>query len=277
MRFSIITVNLNNKAGLERTLRSVLEQTNCEFESIVIDGLSDDGSRDVIAACAGRIKKWVLEKDTGIFNAMNKGIQMAEGEYLLFLNSGDYLYSADTLDKVFRHQFTEDFVVYDIELVKREGREVHRLEKAPREVLILGEIYHQSVFHHRRVFEKLGLYDESFKLAADYQLFLKGFFKARCPYRIIHEILCIYDHTDGRTSDPSNARALQAERRKAQKAVFDAELIDALEKQYRETGVLSGFKSLYEGLLQSGTIRTALWVSAVLRRIRRLFGLKTPR
>jgi len=86
MRLSIITVNLNNGAGLERTLKSVFEQTNHDFESIVIDGFSNDGSRDVITTYAGRINKWVSEKDSGIFNAMNKGILMAQGEYILFLN-----------------------------------------------------------------------------------------------------------------------------------------------------------------------------------------------
>jgi len=77
MRLSIITVNLNNKAGLERTLQSVFAQTNQDFESIVVDGLSSDGSHDVITAHAARITKWVSEKDSGVYSAMNKGIRMA--------------------------------------------------------------------------------------------------------------------------------------------------------------------------------------------------------
>lgn len=276
MRLSIITVNLNNKAGLERTLQSVFAQTNQDFESIVVDGLSNDGSRDVITAHAARIAKWVSEKDSGVYNAMNKGIRMAEGEYVLFLNSGDSLYSPDTLDKVFKHAFSEDFIVFDIELLKREGREVCGLNKAPREILILGEIYHQAVFHHRGVFRKLGLYDESFKLAADYQLFLKAFFTAGCSCRSIHEVLCVYDHVNGLTSDPKNVRALQAERRKAQKTVFDAEVVEALETYYRQIESLSRFKSLYEGLLQSNTVKSALRVSAVLQRIRCLLRRGPP-
>jgi glycosyltransferase involved in cell wall biosynthesis len=276
MRLSIVTVNLNNKAGLERTLKGVFEQTNRDFESIVIDGLSTDGSRDVIAAYAGRVNKWVSEKDSGIYNAMNKGIRMAEGEYLLFLNSGDCLYSPDTLDKVSQHPFSEDFIVFDTELIKKEGREVRRLDKDPREILILGEIYHQAVFHHRRVFERLGLYDETFSLAADYEFFLKAFFKAGCTWRSIHEILVDYDHIGGLTSDISNAGRCHDERRKAQRNVFDAELVDALEKQYREIESLSKFKSLYEGLMNSHTVQAALCVSAVLRRTRKLLGRKTP-
>ncbi len=276
MRLSIITVNLNNKTGLENTIKSVFQQTNRDFEFIVIDGLSKDGSRDVITANANRITKWVSEKDSGIFNAMNKGIGLAQGEYLLFLNSGDYLYSTDTLEKVSKHQFSEDFVVFDIELVRREGREVRRLEKDPREILIIGEIFHQAVFHHRRVFQKLGLYDEAFPLVADYELFLRAFFKAGCTCKSIHEVLVEYDHIYGMSSDIKNAQRYHDERRKAQRNVFDAEVVDAFERQHKEIESLSRFKSLYEGLMQSHTVQLALQASAALRRVRKLLGRKTP-
>jgi glycosyltransferase involved in cell wall biosynthesis len=276
MRLSIITVNLNNKAGLEHTLRSVVEQTNRDFESIVVDGLSNDGSRDVIAAYEGRVSKWVSEKDSGIFNGMNKGIRMAEGEYLLFLNSGDYLYSRDTLNQVFKHRFSEDFIVFDIELVKKEGREFHSLNKDPRAIIISGPIFHQAVFHRSSVFQKLGMYDETFKMAADYQLFLKAFFTAGCSYRIIHEVLSVYDNICGLSSNISHAELLHNERRKAQRTVFIPEVVDALEEQYMEIQSLSEIKSKYDGLMQSNTVRWALRASAALRRIRRLLGRKRP-
>ncbi len=276
MRLSVITVNLNNKAGLDRTLKSVFDQTSRDYESIVIDGHSNDGSREVIAAYAGRVNKWVSEKDSGIYNAMNKGIRMAEGDYLLFLNSGDNLYSPDTLEKVFKQQFSEDFIVFDIELVKKAGREIRRLDKDPRQILIMGEIFHQAVFHHRRIFQKLGLYDEAFPFFADYLLFLRAFFKAGCSCRTVHETLVEYDHIFGMSSDIRNAQRLHDERRKAQRNVFDPEIVDALEEQYREIESLSRFKSLYEGLMQSNTVKLALRASAALRRIRKLAGRRTP-
>jgi len=276
MRLSIITINLDNREGLEHTLRSVFEQTNGDCEGIVVDGLSNDGSRDVIAAYQKQIHKWVSEKDSGIFNAMNKGIRMAEGEYLLFLNSGDYLYSPDTLNRVFKHQFSEDFVVFDIELVGKGGREVRRVEKDPREILILGEIFHQAVLHRRSIFQELGLYDETFKVAADYKLFLKAFFTAGCSCRVIHEVLSVYDNIYGLSSDIRNAGLVHQERRKAQRSVLTPELVDALEEHYREIESLRRFKSLYEGLLASKTVKAALCVSGVLRRIRMVLGRKTP-
>lgn len=276
MRLSVITVNLNNKAGLDRTLKSVFDQTSRDYESIVIDGHSNDGSREVIAAYAGRVNKWVSEKDSGIYNAMNKGIRMAEGDYLLFLNSGDNLYSPDTLEKVFKQQFSEDFIVFDIELVKKAGREIRRLDKDPRQILIMGEIFHQAVFHHRRIFQKLGLYDEAFPFFADYLLFLRAFFKAGCSCRTVHETLVEYDHIFGMSSDIKNAQRYHDERRKAQRNVFDPELVDALEEQHRQIESLSRFKSLYEGLMQSNTVKLALRASAALRRIRKLSGRRTP-
>ena len=276
MRLSIITVNLNNKEGLEHTLRSVFEQTDRDFESIVIDGFSNDGSRDVITAYQGQVKKWVSEKDSGVFNAMNKGIRMAEGEYVLFLNSGDCLDSPDTLANIFRHPFNEDLILFDVKRVQKGGCEVHALNKDPKAVIISGPIFHQAVFHRRSVFQTLGLYNETFKLAADYELFLKAFFTAGCSYRIIHEVLSVYDNVYGLSSDIRNAELLHHERRRAQRAVFTPELVDALEEQYRETESLRRFQSLYQGLLASRTVKAALGVSAVLRRIRRVLGRKTP-
>jgi hypothetical protein len=126
------------------------------------------------------------------------------------------------------------------------------------------------------VIEDFGYYDETYKVAADYQLFLKAFFAARRSHRIIHETLAVYDAISGISSDAENAVLLHNERRKAQKSVFDAEVVDALEEQYREIESLSKFKSLYEGLMQSNSVKAALRASAALGRIRRLAGRRTP-
>ena len=90
-QISIITINYNNASGLEKTIRSVVEQIYNEYEYIIIDGASSDKSKEVIQEYQRYIDFWCSEKDSGIYNAMNKGIQKASGEYLLFLNSGDVL------------------------------------------------------------------------------------------------------------------------------------------------------------------------------------------
>ena len=107
---SIITINRNNAAGLRKTIESVVSQTYTDFDYIIIDGASTDESVDVIKEYADRITYWVSEPDTGIYNAMNKGILKANGEYCLFLNSGDWLYDNDVLNDVFSISPTEDIV-----------------------------------------------------------------------------------------------------------------------------------------------------------------------
>ena len=86
VKLSIITVNLNNKNGLQKTISSVLSQTINFFEFIIIDGASSDGSVELIAQNQDRISFWLSETDSGIYQAMNKGIRAAKGEYVLFLN-----------------------------------------------------------------------------------------------------------------------------------------------------------------------------------------------
>ena len=101
MKLSIITINYNNAEGLRKTMESVLAQTYTEIEYIIVDGASTDGSVDVIRELATRPTiKWVSEKDTGIYNAMNKGIRMATGEYIQILNSGDILAADDVTERM---------------------------------------------------------------------------------------------------------------------------------------------------------------------------------
>ena len=101
MKLSIITVNLNNREGLRKTARSIKEQTFKGFEWIVVDGASTDGSKYVLEEYAGFISWSVSESDEGIYDAMNKGLAKASGEYVQFLNSGDSYIDRDVLQRVF--------------------------------------------------------------------------------------------------------------------------------------------------------------------------------
>lgn len=97
MKLSIITINYDNKEGLLKTILSVVNQINHDYEYIIIDGGSNDGSVDIIKDYADKIDYWVSSKDKGIYNAMNKGIDVAKGEYCIFMNSGDTFYDSNTL------------------------------------------------------------------------------------------------------------------------------------------------------------------------------------
>ena len=97
---SIITVVYNGKNFLERTIHSVIQQTYPHIEYLIIDGGSTDGTVEMIKKYGGSCR-WISEKDGGIYDAMNKGMKMAKGDYLLFLNAGDELHSKDVLEKIF--------------------------------------------------------------------------------------------------------------------------------------------------------------------------------
>jgi glycosyltransferase involved in cell wall biosynthesis len=119
VKLSIITINKDNARGLEKTIQSVMGQTYNDFEYIVIDGASSDDSVDIIKRYADRMTYWVSEPDTGIYNAMNKGIRKAQGEYCLFLNSGDVLINSNSLKDAFEeisHCLEIEFIIRDTAL-----------------------------------------------------------------------------------------------------------------------------------------------------------------
>ena len=110
-KISIITINYNDKIGLSKTINSVLNQSWQKFEFIVIDGGSNDGGLEVIEQNKDKIDYWVSEPDKGVYNAMNKGIKVAKGEYLIFMNSGDTFYDDNVLEKI-ENQLTAEFDIY---------------------------------------------------------------------------------------------------------------------------------------------------------------------
>ena len=114
MKLSIITVNLNNRDGLQKTIDSVISQTFKDFEWIEIDGGSTDGSKELIEQYAEHFSYWVSEPDKGIYNAMNKGIKVAKGKYLLFLNSGDGLCDEAVIDDFYSFDAAEDVIAGNI-------------------------------------------------------------------------------------------------------------------------------------------------------------------
>ena len=124
MKFSIITINYNNKEGLEKTIQSVLGQTFHDYQFIIIDGGSTDGSLDIIKQNADHIDYWVSEPDGGRYPAMNKGIKQAKGDFLNFMNSGDTFHSPTVLEDIAKMNLTEDIITggfYD----QGEGYQTH--------------------------------------------------------------------------------------------------------------------------------------------------------
>jgi glycosyltransferase involved in cell wall biosynthesis len=173
---SIITVNRNNEIGLNKTFRSIIEQTQKNYELIVIDGNSTDKSIDIIKQYYENITYWISEPDEGVYCAMNKGITKAKGEYCFFLNSGDYFANDSVLKNVFRNEPTAD-VIYGNLIVISENK-VSGIIKGKEHNTFLdiysSQIKHQSSFIKRDLFAKFGLYDESLKISADWAFFIKS-------------------------------------------------------------------------------------------------------
>lgn len=196
---SVITINYNNKDGLLATVRSVIQQTCKDFEYIVIDGGSTDGSVEIIKEYADEIAYWVSEHDRGIYHAMNKGIEQAHGEYCLFLNSGDTLHDAEVIKSVVP-LLSADIVVGAIR--KATSGYVKRLRIT--EPLCLLDFWyenpipHQSTFIRRSVCEKL-YYDESLKIVGDLKFFLQAFVSLGCDCKSIDCIVADFDE-DGISS-----------------------------------------------------------------------------
>lgn len=177
MKVSIITINFNDKKGLENTIKSVISQTFADFEFIVIDGGSKDGSLDVLQKYDKNITQWISEPDNGIYHAMNKGIQLAKGEYIHFLNSADCYYSNDVLEYFFSEgKFNSSLIrgvaVLDEKSGQREFRN-HEFEEITFYQLYYHTIQHQATFIRRDLFDKYGLYDETYKIVSDWLFFAK--------------------------------------------------------------------------------------------------------
>lgn len=177
MRFSIITINLNNLRGLRKTMESVLSQTNNQYEWIVIDGGSTDGSVELIKEHQDNITYWVSEPDNGIYHAMNKGIREAKGDYLLFLNSGDYLVNSTVLRDVFDANRSED-IVYGLVESEIEGRIQILTCFSAKDDITLGDFYyhylpHQATFFKSSLFKTYGLYDESLHIVGDIDFYFR--------------------------------------------------------------------------------------------------------
>lgn len=181
-KLSVITINFNNSAGLQKTLQSVVKQTYTNLEYILIDGGSSDSSVDIIKQHESSIHYWVSEPDKGIYNAMNKGIAQATGEYCLFLNSGDVLVANDVLTKVFSNQIDDEIIYGDIYFGKRK---VSFPENLDLEYFVKSSLGHPSTFIKRELFSKIGYYNESLKIISDWEFFVKAIVIEKCTYHYL--------------------------------------------------------------------------------------------
>lgn len=215
MKLTVITICLNNVDELRRTVQSVTTQTPCDFEYVVVDGGSTDGCRELIASTSG-ITRWVSEPDTGIYNAMNKGVSLARGEYVLFLNSGDTLAAPDVLAHAVPRLEGTDFIAGDY-LVTRGSTTERRL--SPRRMtarfLLEGALMHQATFTRTALLRETP-YDENLRIVADWAFLLDHWLMRGCTYRHIGIVVSVFQ-----MGGISTNRRTVARRDEERRAVID--------------------------------------------------------
>lgn len=215
MKLSIITICYNDKDGFEKTARSVISQTCLsDVEWIIVDGASTDGSVEAIQQAVEALRatdpevnvSWRSEPDKGIYNAMNKGIRQAQGEFLLFMNAGDCLYAVDTLQKVLPLLGGKDFYVGDVVNDTTEGPQLVQFPRqlTPRVILdqiIFRFIPHQSSFIKRDLFDKYGMYREDLRIASDWYFFYDALVMHGASIETIPFPISLFDMTGISSTD----------------------------------------------------------------------------
>lgn len=220
---SVVIATLNSAATLQRAIDSVAQQSYRNKELIIIDGDSSDGTAALIRQNKSSVTSWISEPDRSNYEALNKGVLKATGEWIYILGADDYLWSPDTLRQMaphLAHATPTVRVVYGRVAYVNAAEEVLHMIGEPWESARLRfrdrmTLPHQGVFHHRSLFEVHGLFNESFRMAGDYELLLREL-KSGTAIHVSEVIVAGYQHGGG-SSAPGNAPKVLLEYRKAQR------------------------------------------------------------
>jgi len=180
VKISIITVCRNSEKTIETTIKSVISQTYKNIEYIVIDGDSKDRTKDIVLSYGNRISKFVSESDKSLWEAMNKAIKLATGDFIYFINSDDYIYDRNVIDDVvtiINKKPELDFIYGDVEVRQTQGKRIIQKSPTPNEIIesmiLRGTIPHVGSFIEANLFQTIGLYNENYRLASDYEWITK--------------------------------------------------------------------------------------------------------
>ncbi|QJD96758.1 glycosyltransferase [Mucilaginibacter robiniae] len=181
-RLSVITVVYNNVQDIERTVKSVIHQTYDNIEYIVVDGQSTDGTLDVLYRYQIVFSQFISEKDAGIYDAMNKGLALATGDYVIFMNSGDEFYATDTVARVFATELNADIYYGETEMIDANGNSLgQRRHQAPQQFTWRSFKYGMSI-SHQAIYIRRALtqpYNRQYALSADIDWILQAAKQAR--------------------------------------------------------------------------------------------------
>lgn len=190
MKYTIITPTYNSEKTLKSTIESVLNQSYFNYEYIIIDGESKDNTLNIIQEYAYKFKekrvafKYISEKDTGIYDAMNKGIDLSSGKFLIFLGSDDLLYDNQVLKKL-ESEVDENKVLYGKVLKEKEGISIldEGMNKVTKYTLFRRPICHQALVTPKVLFKEVGKYDLTYKIKADHKWQIESIIKFGVKYK----------------------------------------------------------------------------------------------
>jgi glycosyltransferase involved in cell wall biosynthesis len=225
MKISVIIACKNEVDTIEKTINSVLEQTYTDFEIIAIDGNSTDGTLDIIREYPK--VTLITGEENGIYPAMNKGIENANGDILYFLNANDYLYSNDVFEKIIAVFATQKpDIIYGETIFKTEDKEVFVSHKDfySKFVWAYRNINHQSTFYKKWLFDKYGQYDESYKILADVDFTTKCVTQNDVKAVYTNQVVAYYNHEGVSSySNPENVKIAQREKKRISKKYLKLE------------------------------------------------------
>lgn len=213
MILSIITINYNNACGLEKTISSIVKLLTPNIEYIVIDGASTDNSIDIIKNYSDKISYWVSEPDSGIYNAMNKGIKESKGEYILFINSGDIIHNSQFISSYISELKDADIIYCNLKI---EGNNINSIKEYPDSLdikyFLEDTLPHPASFIKRELFHKYGYYNENMKICSDWAFFFRLICFENCTYKYVSSDFSTF-YIDGISSNLENREAVWKERR----------------------------------------------------------------
>lgn len=221
-KLTFITVCKNEVDRIERAAISLCNQNSDQFEWIIVDGNSTDGTLDKLHPYEKIISKLVSEPDNSIYDAMNKGIKLSSDGYLLFLNAGDYLADSMVVSDFVNRAESADIILGNIIVKFPSGKTKYRKSTDPivniPDGLYRRSFMHQATFFNRKIFKEYGLYDTRYKIAGDYEFYVRCLIKYNASFSSWDRLISIYTQ-DGKSSNPKN-KTLICEKKRLRRKYF---------------------------------------------------------
>lgn len=258
---SVITVAYNEETTIEKTILSVVTQNYSPIEYIIVDGGSTDGTVDIIRKYESHIAYWISEKDEGIYDAMNKGLKYASGEWSIFMNSGDWFYDETVIEKVFSDKYSSAIgVIYGAVEFRFANEEIIQQPYSLPHILKGMAFSHQSAFVRTSLL-KQSPYNVHFRIVADYEFFLREY-KLGVGFQYVPEVIASFDKLTGISASPSYLNY-----KKHLKELIELEKIYNTETNYGLFYNLLCFRFLLKNAILK-IVPSKIWYRILRRRIK---------